>query len=117
MPVLLNGDLFNDLELPLAIALGANYWLVAIYGDDCLAVHPSFFAVAKRASLDDDRTHRFSSFDLDEDDSQHTYFVIRFFTLLQCHVQMMVFLTTVFYPSGHFDSKRWMSALTPFVGR
>lgn len=91
--------------------------LIAMYEDDCLTVHPSFFAVAKRASLDEDRTHRFSYFDLEEDDEQQTYFIIEFFNLLLCHGKLMAHLTTVFYPSGNFDSEKWMQAFSPFVNR
>lgn len=53
--------------------------LVKMYEDDCLDVHPSFFAVTKRASLDHDRVHRFSYFDLDEDDGHQTFLVMNFF--------------------------------------
>ena len=89
--------------------------LVKMYEDDCLDVHPSFFAVTKRASLDDDRTHRFSYFDLDGNDGHQTFLVMNFFNICICHGKIMEFLTTVFYPSGHFDSEKWLAVYVPFV--
>lgn len=89
--------------------------LVKMYEDDCLDVHPSFFAVTKRASLDDDRTHRFSYFDLDEADGHQTFLVMSFFNICICHGKIMEFLTTVFYPSGQFDSETWLTSYLAFV--
>jgi hypothetical protein len=91
--------------------------LVKIYERNCLDVHPSFFAVVKRASLDPDRVHRFSYFDLDETDDKQAYLIISYFNLIACHVKIMEFLTIMFYPSGHFDKDKWMAAFGPFIHR
>lgn len=89
--------------------------LIDIYAENCLNVHPSPFAVVKRASLDPDRTHRFSFFDLDEDDDRQPSFVLNFFNIILLHVKIMEFLSQLFYPGGHFDSELWMANFKPFL--
>jgi hypothetical protein len=89
--------------------------LVKTYEIDCLDVHPSFFAVTKRASLDDDWVHRFGYFDLDKADGHQTFLVMSFFNMCSCHGKIMEFLTTIFHPSGHFDSQQWLASYPAFV--
>jgi len=89
--------------------------LIEIYNRCCLDVHPSPFAVVKRASLDSDRTHRFSFFDLDDDDPRQPSFVMNFFNHVIYHVKIMEFLSQLFYPSGLFDSQAWMASFKPFL--
>jgi hypothetical protein len=94
-----------------------NPELIGYYKDDCLAVHPSLFAVTKRAEIGDDHVHRFRYFDLDRSDEQQIYFVMRFLTLCVCHAKIMEHLTTVFYPSGHFDQESWLEAYLSFISK
>ena len=67
-----------------------------MYEIQCLDVHPSFFAIAKRAKFTAEFKHQFAYSDLSETDPHQTFFVMSFLNLCSTHGKMLAHLANVF---------------------